>query len=331
MASRDVLDQATERLDEMPLVQAEGSPLAAESFRETPLLRAILDSSPDGVMMIDPVTLSLVGVNKEACRSLDRSPDDLLGCGIRQIAPGVSAEALARQYDEVIHNPEEPRTIDVVQRRSDGSEFAARWHLGGLQTEDGPLLIVYARPLASQSSAAWGESLGGLLLTDLGHDPLTRLPNRRLFEKRLERSLKLAHRCRDYAFAVLFVDLNGFKAVNDSLGHVEGDRLLCEVARRLSRCVRPEDMVARLGGDEFTVLVENLRQDADALCVAERIEAQLKPPIHLPGREATVSAAIGIARSSRSYTRPESILRSADRAMYLAKATGRSPCVFSEG
>jgi diguanylate cyclase (GGDEF)-like protein len=162
------------------------------------------------------------------------------------------------------------------------------------------------------------------LLHDAFHDHLTGLPNRALFLNRLAHSVARARRRPDELFAVLFLDLDGFKVVNDSLGHFLGDELLVEVARRLEECVRPGDTVARLGGDEFTVLLESIGVTAEAEVVARRIREAMQPSFNLGGQEVSASASIGIALSSGGYGRPEDLIRDADTAMYSAKAAGRA-------
>jgi diguanylate cyclase (GGDEF)-like protein/PAS domain S-box-containing protein len=162
------------------------------------------------------------------------------------------------------------------------------------------------------------------LLRDALHDGLTGLPNRALFLDRLERSITRIGRDPAHHFAALFIDLDRFKVVNDSLGHVAGDQLLMAFAGRLIACLRPSDTVARLGGDEFTVLLEDPHAPDDAIGVAERILATLKEPFSLDGHEIFVTASIGIAYSSAGYTRPQDVLRDADTAMYRAKAQGKS-------
>ena len=165
-------------------------------------------------------------------------------------------------------------------------------------------------------------------------DPLTGLPNRILFLDRLGCSIERATRHGE-AFAVLFLDLDRFKLVNDSLGHLAGDRLLIAIAERLERSVRAVDTVARvggqhtiarLGGDEFTILLEGVKHVSDAVRVAERIQDNLKRPFQLDGHEIFTSASIGIATSETGYNAPEDLLRDADTAMYQAKALGKARC-----
>jgi diguanylate cyclase (GGDEF)-like protein len=152
------------------------------------------------------------------------------------------------------------------------------------------------------------------------HDALTTLPNRALFQDRLEHAL----RQRGQTVGLLFVDLDHFKVVNDSLGHDAGDQLLCDVAQRLAGCVREGDTLARLGGDEFTVLMPNITGAQDAAAVASRIESRLEPPFELPGQSVFVTASIGIATGVALDDRSEALLRDADAAMYEAKARGRA-------
>jgi diguanylate cyclase (GGDEF)-like protein/PAS domain S-box-containing protein len=162
------------------------------------------------------------------------------------------------------------------------------------------------------------------LIHDALYDPLTGLPNRTLFLDRLGHRIDYARRRKDPLFAVLFLDLDRFKVVNDSLGHLHGDELLVQMARRLEQSVRPSDTIARLGGDEFAILLEEVSDVSGAVHVAERIQAALKVPVRLGGQELVPSASIGIALSQSGYEKAEDVLRDADTAMYRAKSSGRA-------
>jgi diguanylate cyclase (GGDEF)-like protein/PAS domain S-box-containing protein len=154
------------------------------------------------------------------------------------------------------------------------------------------------------------------------HDPLTQLPNRTALIHRLLRALERAEHQPQASFAVVFVDLDRFKLVNDSLGHMRGDELLVAIGRRLESCVRPEDMVARLGGDEFAVLLHHTPSAADAARVAERILHSFSESFTIGGHEVFAGASMGIVPSA-GYAHPEDLLRDADIAMYRAKVGGR--------
>ncbi len=162
------------------------------------------------------------------------------------------------------------------------------------------------------------------LLHDAFHDALTGLPNRTLFLDRLGLSLEQSRRHKGIVFAVLFLDLDRFKNLNDSLGHSAGDSLLVDFAFRLKACVRPGDTVARLGGDEFGVLLCDVSAPEDATRVAERIQELLEKPFEIGPHEVVISASIGIALGSADYERPEDMLRDTDTAMYRAKSAGRA-------
>ncbi|GAA6619215.1 putative bifunctional diguanylate cyclase/phosphodiesterase [Scytonema sp. NUACC26] len=161
------------------------------------------------------------------------------------------------------------------------------------------------------------------LLNIAFHDPLTGLPNRTLFMERLEQTLERTKGRKDL-FAVLFLDLDRFKIINDSLGHTIGDRLLKALADRLQTNLRSKDTLARLGGDEFAILIENMESVNDAIHLAERLQQELTVPFRIHGHEVFTTLSIGIALSTAGYELPENLLRDADLAMYRAKASGKA-------
>ncbi|MBD1829694.1 EAL domain-containing protein [Microcoleus vaginatus GB1-A2] len=171
------------------------------------------------------------------------------------------------------------------------------------------------------------------LLHGAFHDALTGLPNRVLFIDRLGQAIRRSNHSPDYKFGLLFLDLDRFKVVNDSLGHVLGDKLLVALAQRLQTCVRASDTVARLGGDEFTILLDHIQSLSDAILAANKIQKELTMPFNIEGHEVFTTASIGIVFSggeaadsgeSNLYTHPEEFLRDADIAMYRAKALGKA-------
>jgi diguanylate cyclase (GGDEF)-like protein/PAS domain S-box-containing protein len=203
--------------------------------------------------------------------------------------------------------------------------------------KDGSFRWMLSRGLAVHNAAAKAMRMAGWQ-TDITQgkvsDPLTGLPNRLLFTDRITRLLKHAKRREGYLFGVLFLDLDGFKMVNDSLGHLIGDQLLVGVANRLEKCLRATDMVARvgrdfivarLGGDEFTVLLDSIKDPTDAKQAAERLMKAVAAPFVLDGREVFTSVSVGIAISNAAnYEVADEILRDADTAMYRAKSLGKS-------
>ncbi|MFN2500534.1 MAG: putative bifunctional diguanylate cyclase/phosphodiesterase [Pyrinomonadaceae bacterium] len=155
------------------------------------------------------------------------------------------------------------------------------------------------------------------------HDALTGLPNRTLLSDRMSIAIERAKRSVSYRFAVLFIDLDRFKIVNDTMGHEMGDKLLVELSERLKQCIRSIDTVSRLGGDEFAVLLDGNLSERKAIEIANRIQTLVSEPFHLEGQDFYTSASIGIAFSASRYECPEDILRDADTAMYRAKANGK--------
>ncbi len=252
---------------------------------------------------------------------------------------GLSERALEDHVDEWferIHVEDKERVLSALRAHLEGltSHFENEHRL---LHESGSYRWVLCRGLAVRDEEGKASQFAGSL-TDVTHrkvaeeqlqhraffDPLTNLPNRALFLDRLRHALRRSARRKDYLFAVLFLDIDRFKLINDSLGHMAGDRLLVMIARRLELSLRPGDSVARLGGDEFTVLLDEIHDVADATRVADRIHAELLVFFYMGCKEIYTSASIGIACSSTGYQRPEDVLRDADTAMYRAKAGGRA-------
>jgi len=199
---------------------------------------------------------------------------------------------------------------------------AYRWVLTrarAVRGEDGKATSI----VGSQADLRRIKSAESRMVHDATHDRLTGLPNREYLLSRLRHDIERARRNPSYLFAAVFLDLDRFKDINDSLGHLIGDQLLEEVGRRLADCRRPEDSVGRLGGDEFVVLLRGVRDVEDALSRAREVQAALSRSFQLERYEATTTASIGVALGAAEVTRPEELLRNADIAMYHAKESSR--------
>ena len=253
---------------------------------------------------------------------LSDAPDEWLGRAHPEDRERLEAELAAH-----LEGREEKLCCEYRIRGKDGTH---RWMLcRGLAVRDAagiPLRIAGSQTDITERKVAEEQ-----LRHDAGHDALTGLPNRVLLAERLERCLRRSKDQPERGFAVLFLDLDKFKVINDSLGHLVGDKLLVETAKRLSRALRCSDTVAagrapsclaRVGGDEFIVLLEGLADPTDALAVADRIRATLVDPFSIEGHEVFTAVSIGIASSSAGYGSVEEILRDADTALYKAKAAG---------
>lgn len=228
-----------------------------------------------------------------------------------------------------------------------GLEQAIRAHLTGetphleiehrMRTADGDYRWILSRGLAvrdskghplrfagSQTDITDRRSAVDRLKHDAFHDSLTGLPNRAFFMDRLERAVATRRFQPEHEFAVLFLDLDRFKVINDSLGHTFGDKLLVAVAERLHESARPEEVVARLGGDEFVILLDEMQHATDAMLAAKRYQDALRAPFSIDQHEIFTTVSIGIASSAAGYDRPQEVLRDADLAMYRAKASGKA-------
>jgi diguanylate cyclase (GGDEF)-like protein/PAS domain S-box-containing protein len=243
------------------------------------------------------------------------------------------ASLLGYKTEDIGNDPEtwfgriHPLDVDRVK-----IEFDA--HLSGqtpywesehrLLHSDGFYRWVFVRGLAAQEENERPTRVAGSLSDVTEYkmaDALTGLPNRLLFMDRLGRSVERAKRYSSYLFAILFLDIDRFKVVNDSLGHAIGDQLLIALSARIQSCLRPGDTLARMGGDEFTLHLEEIKHFRDTTLVADRISESLKSPFQIKGQNIYASVSIGIALSVTGYDRPEDLLRDAEMAMFRAKAS----------
>ncbi len=251
---------------------------------------------------------------------------------------------LGYEDGEISDSPEEwLGRIHKKERMQVEAEISA--HIGGhtshfnnehrIKHKDGTYRWVLSRGLAIRDAQINAYRMAGSmtditerkmaeeqLMFDALHDSLTGLPNRALFMDRLGHAVSREKRNKDYLFAVCFLDMDRFKVLNDSLGHTVGDKLLIAIGERLEESLRPDDTVARLGGDEFAILLEDLKDNNEALHIIQRIQDKLDQPFGLSGQEVFTSATIGITFSATGYDDPEHLVRDADIAMYHAKSKG---------
>ncbi|HCF29657.1 MAG TPA: bifunctional diguanylate cyclase/phosphodiesterase [Cyanobacteria bacterium UBA11049] len=290
----------------------------AEALRESEKkYQNLYDLAPDAYITIT-ADGTIESANQFFADSLGYSKEELIGKSTWGIIYEDDRE-WARQWVDSIFQQKLPTSEAELRKvRKDGSVFWIVQRSKLLLDDSGRAieLNIICRDITQR------KQMEEQLLQNALHDALTGLPNRVLFMERLGLALSHAKRQQDYLFAVLFLDLDRFKVVNDSLGHLQGDELLKAIATRLRSCLRPMDTVARLGGDEFTILVEDIEDASDAIRVAERVQAELSLPFTLGGQEIFTSASIGIALSTTDYDNPEALLRDADIAMYQAKSQG---------
>ncbi len=225
-------------------------------------------------------------------------------------------QKLLQQAKAQLRQGEEVNGLEIRCRRQDGSYLWVAWNVVPYPQET---LIYGAGRDISQRKASEEQ-----LIHETLHDSLTGLENRTCFMERLEIAIKKYHRQTDLSYAVMFIDLDGFKSINDTLGHQVGDQLLVQIAQILRDSVREVDSVARLGGDEFTILLEDVQNLKEVLSIVERIQERLTPSFHLSHHEIFTSASIGIVFGTEQYQDTAALVRDADIAMYRAKANGKS-------
>ncbi len=285
--------------------------------RERALFQQLFRNSPAGIVILDPED-QVLDANRAFVDLFQFQVDELRGKGLEEdLVPAAQRQEAAELTQQVM--AQQNVEVETVRKRKDGSEVDVA-------------ILAYPIGFADQHIGAFAiysditerKAAERQLFHDASHDALTGLPNRSQLRQRLELDLRRSHRRPEVLFAVLFIDLDGFKSINDNLGHAAGDEVLVEVAHRLQACVRPGDTTARLGGDEFTLVLEDIREPSDAVRVAERVLASLRRPFLLSGQEESISGSIGITYSSGGYESVDDLMHDADTAMYRAKSRGKA-------
>jgi diguanylate cyclase (GGDEF)-like protein/PAS domain S-box-containing protein len=284
---------------------------AVEALRTSEAeLRAVFAAMNDSVVICDRngVYLEIAPTNPT---SLYKPAEGLIGKTLFEVMPRETARLILEQIQ---HALDSQRTVSIdYSLRFNGQQI---WFAGSISPIAGDRAILVARDITDRKASE------ERLLYNTQHDTLTGLPNRRFLVERLERALERKKRRPALLVGVLFLDLDNFKVINDSLGHSSGDKFLTEVGNRLKACVRGSDTVARLGGDEFAFLLDDIQDIQEAIRVAERVQNDLSLPVEFDGHRFFTSASIGIALAGANHQHPDEVLRDADAAMYRAKSKG---------
>lgn len=284
-------------------------------------LATTLKSIGDGVIATD-TTGTVTFMNQMAETLSGWTLQEALGCPIEQIL-NLVYETNPTEVESLVTRVLREKMIieveqDTVLITRTGQSMPINDSAAPIRNDDGDIIgiVIIFRDVTARKQVE--QQLRHLAM----HDPLTGLPNRMHFTDRLNIAFEYSRRHEDYRFAVLFIDLDRFKVINDSLGHLFGDKLLVEIAKRLKNSLRSNDTIARLGGDEYAILVTDITDMRDVMHVAERIQKNMASAITINGQEVFTAASIGIAFNT-SYKRPEDMLRDADTALYKAKELGR--------
>lgn len=292
-----------------------------QSQMQTRLFEAVMVASPDPIGALD-LDGRYIYANAAMADMFGRPSEEMIGKTKGELGlPGASE--FQRVVRCVLARKPDCRA-EATQVNSKGEWRRFESVLAPVLDEQGvcEAIVCIARDITERASAEEQSR------HNANHDPLTGLPNRRLFLDRLDQAAKHAKR-RNLPVALLYIDLDGFKDVNDALGHEAGDRLLAEVADRLADCLRENDSVARLGGDEFTVILSGATQHAEVELVARSIIEKLAAPFQMDGQSVQISASVGAALLPEHATSPDGLLRAADEAMFKAKKSAGDRFCFS--
>jgi diguanylate cyclase (GGDEF)-like protein/PAS domain S-box-containing protein len=285
------------------------------------LAATVFENSGDGLFVTDD-RCNIVHVNPAFTEITGFEPEEVLGKTPKVLSSGRHGPDFYERMWEALRTAGKWQG-EIWDRRKSGEMFAGWQNIAVVRNSLGEITN-YVAVISDITSRKQVEER---LSYQANHDPLTRLPNRTLFHERLSRAVARAHRNQSMV-ALLFIDLDRFKQVNDTMGHLAGDMLLQQVAERLTGATRQGDTVARLSGDEFTVILEDVQDPRDAAVVAHKILHMLVEPFDLAGNEANISSSIGVAIYPADAGDPQTLIKLADSAMYRAKHLGRNGCQF---
>ena len=278
----------------------------------------VLDNTLDMIFMFEPQSLRFVYVNQGAVMSTGYSREELLGMASHQIEPLIPEPKFRQLIAPLIEEKQPSLRFDTLHRRKDDTDFPVTVFLQLVTQSDGSgLFVAIVHDITEKKESE------ELIWQQANFDTLTGLPNRRMFYDRLEQEIKKSHRS-GLPMALMLLDLDRFKEVNDTLGHAQGDVLLIEAARRIAECVRESDTVARLGGDEFTVILSEMVDINSVERSVQNIIERLAAPFQLLQETVFVSASVGITLYPNDALDIESLIKNADQAMYVAKSSGRN-------
>jgi diguanylate cyclase (GGDEF)-like protein/PAS domain S-box-containing protein len=320
--SRTSLRQLLGLIEETNLRLKEEVAVRRRSEEESQRLAGtVFATSAEGILVCDSKA-NIIAVNPAFTKITGYEPSEVIGRNPRLLNSGHQSSAF---YDEMWHHllGAGQWQGEIWNRRKNGDVYPEWLSIAAIREPDGTI----GRYVGTFSDITQRKQDEAQIWRQANYDALTGLPNRALFLDRLSRAVAEARRER-HRIAVMFVDLDNFKLVNDTLGHSIGDLLLQEAARRLSACVRDSDTVSRLGGDEFTIVLKGVTEESDAARVAEKVIAVLSQPFRLDEHQAMVGASIGITFFPDDALDEESLLRNADMAMYRAKEIGRKAYTF---
>lgn len=280
-------------------------------------LSSLVYQNSSEAMMIFETNGTIINVNPSFTRITGYTEDEALGQTPVTLSSGIQSSALYEEFWKELNSTGHWQG-EIVNKRKNGDIYILRSSINSIYKEDGSILHFVAL-LQDVTEQKKNESL---IWQQANFDQLTNLPNRRMFLDRLDHEIKSAQRTKT-KIGLLFLDLDNFKEVNDTLGHKAGDELLKMAANRLTECIRDVDIVARLGGDEFIVILGNLTNELDIERVSQLILKTLKEPFYLNNEPAYVSASIGITTYPDDAENVDMLLKNADQAMYAAKQCGR--------